>query len=317
LDAFNNGYLSIGHSHQGYYAIIPNVATYLATLVPLNQAPIVTTLIALLVQIIPFYLIFTSQSEFIDSSVKKILFSITILIVGAIAELWLNTITSQFHFIIILFLILIENKNKINSKNKVVFYLLVILSGLSGVPSNILAPLFLYSYMMTKNKMNLSIFYLLLITSLIQILFIFLSKSEGLNRFNYEAIFSFDYCKEIIMSTFQYPVLRTPKLGIHSISIIPLIYILIRYIRNKSYFILFFITSLWLAFIMITTSLNMAGGARYIYASSVIFMLGLIVSLFDKTLQKNIKYIIISYIAISFLYPSNLKMQKLTPENYH
>lgn len=43
LNAYIHGFSSLWFGHQGYFSIIPNISTYLATLVPLEYAPIVTT----------------------------------------------------------------------------------------------------------------------------------------------------------------------------------------------------------------------------------------------------------------------------------
>jgi len=267
LDAYINKFSSLWDSHQGYYSIIPNFATYFATYAPLEYAPLVTTFISFLVQLLPFYLILINKSDLLNTSFKKILASMVILFIAHTGEIWLNTITSQFHFIIILFLLLIDNKSALKKLKKALYLVLAFVGGLSGVPANILAPIFFYNYFITKEKANLYIFWVLSITTALQIIFIITSVS--LNRIQHP---NFDVIEKIFISTFQYPIFYSLGVGKYTIAILPILFILIKIISQKKYFLLFFGTSLLLTSIMILTSLGMNGGGRYIYMRLALFL---------------------------------------------
>ena len=299
LDAYTFGASSLWHAHQGYYSIIPNFSTYFATFVPLEFAPIITTLIAFVVQVVPFYLINISKSEFFNTSFKKLLASMIILFVGNTEQIWLNTITSQFHFVVILFLLLIDNKSNLNKGKSYIFYIITLISGLSGVPANILAPIFFYNYFITKQKINLHMFGILVITSLIQVIAISTSTSDVTNRTDYPG---FSVIGHILISIFQAPIFHTTSGSAYTLLILPLIYIIIKSISPKKYFLIFFGSTFLLASIMILTSMSMAGGWRYIYAPGVIFMFGLLSAVFDTSISKRARVALRAYIAIAIFY---------------
>ena len=297
LDAYNNGLSALFHVHQGYFSLIPNLATYIATMLPLEDAPVATTFFALIVHIIPFYLIYISRSEFLATPMKKALASLSVLLVSHTAEIWLNTITSQFHFIIIVFIILLEHIDKLSMSKRYGFYLLILIAGLSGVPANILAPLFLYKYFVSKNKVNLHFLMILTFTTITQLIFIMTAEGTGLERMGHVG---FEALGNIFVSLFQHPVFYSLKVGYRTLLILPLVYIIIKYLSQKNYFILFFGSSFLLTCIMVITSLEMYGGARYLYAPNVIFILGLLTGIFDLSLPRAIRRILGVYVAIAF-----------------
>ena len=164
-DAYVNGISSLLHGHQGYFSLIPNLATYLATLVTLENAPYATLVSALIVQIIPFILITFSKSEFLDSPHKKIIASLIVIFSGNTEEVWLNTINSQFHFVVIVFLVLIESKNNLSRAKRFTLAFITLAAGLSGIPANILAPFFGLRFYMFKQKFDLALFFILTLTA--------------------------------------------------------------------------------------------------------------------------------------------------------
>jgi hypothetical protein len=296
-DAYLNGFLSVFHTHLGYYSFIPSFATSLSTFFPLEYAAVVTTFLALVIQVIPFILIYINNSDLLDTPLKKLIGSSVVLFTTHTPEIWLNTITSQFHFVIILFLILIDRKSNISKRKTIFYYILTLIGGFSGIPANILFPIFFYEYIKTKEKMNLYLSLILFFTSIVQIYFIL--TADSIRTFEY---INPDLLKIIVIDTFQYPILYSHKIGIWSLFIIlPLIYIFIKYLIKKEYFITFFGASILLSVIMISTSLNMDGGGRYSYAPSVIFIFGLLYAVLDKTLKRNIRIILSLFIIISLL----------------
>jgi len=66
-------YQALIHPQVGYLNFYPNLATVLATLVPLEFAPLVTTLAALLVQLIPIVIILLSSSMLWKGWLRKII----------------------------------------------------------------------------------------------------------------------------------------------------------------------------------------------------------------------------------------------------
>ena len=84
--------------HSGYLNIVANLATLIASrMVALEHAPLVTAAIALLVQLLPALLLATAAEPWLRRPVPLIAaLLLTILPVRA-GELWANTITSHFH----------------------------------------------------------------------------------------------------------------------------------------------------------------------------------------------------------------------------
>jgi len=294
-DAYMNGPSALVQAHKGYYSIVPTVSAYFATLVPLEHAPLVTTIFAFFVQVIPFYLIYISRSEYFNTSLKKLLASLIILFVVHTPEIWLNAITSQFHFVIIVFILLLENKDNIPKSKRYWFYFLTLVSGLSGVPANILAPLFLYNYLITKQKENLYLFGIFILTTSIHLVFILTADRIG----QIHDDITFYVIGNIFVSLFQYPIFYSWKIGIETIIILPLFYIIIKCLSPKKYFEIFFVSAFLLTTIMILTSWGMKGGIRYMYAPSIIMILGLLVAIFDISLSKVTRGVLGIYVALA------------------
>ena len=304
IDAYENGISSIFHPHLGYFSFIPNVATYLATLVSLEYAPLVTTTIAFFIQIIPFFIIFISNNFLTNTALKKLLISSIVLFVSDTGEIWLNTITSQFHFVVISFLIFLDSLDKKNlSKYKLALYsILVLFGGLSGVPTNVLAPIFLFGYFFNKNKYLLLFFFILLLTTSLQLLSLYISANDINNRFNGNSILKYlETLYRIIFGTLQYPFLQTILPSFGSVLIVPLVYLVYKSVKKDKFVCFFFCVSFYLTFIFVITSLNMSGGSRYFYAPNVIFVLGLFYILISKKFELTIRMLASLYVFISIL----------------
>ncbi len=276
LDAFNNGLIALFSPHQGYFSIVPNIATYISTLFSLESAPLVTTVFAFIIQAIPFYLILISTSTYFNNTLKKLTSSMIILFVAHTGEIWLNTITSQFHFILILFLIALDENKKINNK----YLILVLLSGLSGVVANLLTILFLINYIYKKNRSYLIYFLILCFTSIIQLIYILSAEHSG-SRFS--GFDWFIFLQKLYYYSIQHALFNSTSYYLIFLSL-PFFYLL--YKGSKTFYIgQFFITSLILSLFMLLTSLGMNGSYRYAYVPSVLLILGLQIILFDSNFK--------------------------------
>jgi len=283
-DAYINGIASLLHAHQGYFSLTPNLATHLATLVDLRMAPHLTLAIALIVQLIPFVLIAYSKSEFLDSPYKKIIASLIIMFAGNTEEVWLNTINSQFHFVVIAFIILIEDKTNPSRIKKTALILLTSLSGLSGIPANILTPFFGLRFYLLKQKYDLIIFLILASTTLVQIYFILTSEHHAGRIFEPNLDQLLILMRVVIGSLVDHPFPFNLYTGILAAS--PLVFFLISHHKTTwKENIFFFAPAVTLSVIMVYTSLGMLGGGRYFYPVAVIFMLGLMSLAFNASIN--------------------------------
>ena len=106
--AHDRGFASIFEPHVGYFALFPNVSTWLATHVPLAAAPIMTLVLSALAQLLSAWLAMRSRSALLPNVAKVVIVVALILSPTATSELWLNTVNSQSFFQIAAFLILLE-----------------------------------------------------------------------------------------------------------------------------------------------------------------------------------------------------------------
>jgi hypothetical protein len=136
--------------HQGYYSLFPNVSAILANLVPLRDAPVVTTLFAFMVQMMPLLIVIYGKGGLWDTTFRKLVAVLIILFTPISAEIWLNTTNSQFFFSLITFLILMEDDA--NGFRRKFYGILLCISGLTGVVSCFFLPLFLLKAWKTKKS---------------------------------------------------------------------------------------------------------------------------------------------------------------------
>ena len=135
------GVLSLFQPQQGYLNFWPNLSTFIAARVPLIISPLVTTLLALLVQLVPVLLILWSQSSHFGTWPAKAAGIAVYLFVPLSGEGWLNTINSYTFFAVITFLILLEPSP--NTPHRRRWYRALLgLAGLSGALIGFLLPLF-------------------------------------------------------------------------------------------------------------------------------------------------------------------------------
>lgn len=177
---FRNAYLYTGIQDflsplMGYYSLFNKLAAYLALLPPLDQAPLMTTLISLFPIACTSFLITTTDTPYLRNFRQKILFS-TIIILFSSGEIWLNTITSQFWLAGCVLFILIDDSCW-STGRKWVCRLILIMSGLTGVMSFLLIPLAAYRSWQCRRALKtqcLSVLWILIITLLFQMLLLFL-----------------------------------------------------------------------------------------------------------------------------------------------
>ena len=154
--AYNHGWLdSLIAPHQGYYSLYPNLSTLLAArLVPLEYAPHVTTLMALFVQILPFHIVLWGNAPVWGPVGRRAMAVLLILLTPVSSEVWLSTITSQFHFSLITFLIFMELKDGAAPfiLRRWYYRLLVLFAGLTGAVSLFFTPVFAWLALKERKK---------------------------------------------------------------------------------------------------------------------------------------------------------------------
>ncbi|MBE0695609.1 MAG: hypothetical protein IH586_01680, partial [Anaerolineaceae bacterium] len=135
----------------GYLNFWPNLATLIAKSAPLEIAPFVTTILALVIQLAPLAFILWSRSPLWSEWWRKLLGVALAFFVPLSVEGWLNTINSYTFFGAITFLILLEEAPS-GLTRRWIYFVLLALGGLAGTLSCFLIPFFLFCAITEKNK---------------------------------------------------------------------------------------------------------------------------------------------------------------------
>jgi len=160
---------SIFLPYRGYYSLVPNLACLIAAkAVPLERAPLVTTLAAFLVQLLPHALILLGLRPLLPRLSQRALLSCVVLFVVPAGAIFLNTISSQYHLAVVAFLILLSLDAQVSRFWVWSRRLLIALAGLTGVVSCFLLPLFLLKSYLTRRRETFVLSGLLVVAALVQ-----------------------------------------------------------------------------------------------------------------------------------------------------
>ena len=311
LAAFQSGFWkSLFLQHMGYYNIVPNVATALATLVPLELAPFATTYIAFFFQVLVSAVVIFGNSPFWDTWPKKLLIACGIQLINPF-EVWLTTICVHFWLCIATFFILLERPYDASPIRRNFHRLMLVVAGLSSVSSIFLAPVFLFKAW--RNR--LSEFWIqagiLVIAGLIQVcaLATCLLNHEplasggrfGQNKFNLSEILKFhlffNLFKPFSDGIFIRPVSAGILIAVCAGLGLFIIYLFFRTMRDKKYLTIFL--AIILVVVMSTLlSINMASSARYGFAPSAMILVILVNESLQSTKKNSCRLAIFYMIVI-------------------
>ena len=306
---------------NGYFNLWPNIASVFATFVPLEFSPYVTVYFAFLVKIYLFSFIIFQNSIFLKTNFEKIATVLIVLVSPPmVAEVWLNTLTSQVYFTLIVLMIFFQaNTNNFFSKSSSI---VLLISTLSSITSCIFAPFFLIKYIKEKNKLNFLNLISIFIGSFIQtciFIFIKINNLESIGesyRYNIslEKIISFLY-NSVYKSFLGRDLTQSIYFGIENFlyfnliialsSIIFFLFIIIffkKIIDNKIlfYLIIFFIIQ---SFLAIYASKGMQVQGRYALIPGILLIF-IVLKLreIDNFIIKSISSILITLSIITGLY---------------
>ena len=140
---------------SGYFNLWANISSVVASFLPLELSPFGTVYMAFLVQLFLLISIIFSNSNFLKNRYDKFFIClVTIITPPMVAEVWLNTLTSQVYFSILTILIFFHNDNYKNFLNKLSSIILLI-SGLTSLIPCVFSPFFFYKWFIKKNFSNL------------------------------------------------------------------------------------------------------------------------------------------------------------------
>jgi hypothetical protein len=134
-----------------YLSFYTNLAVVLAAnVVPLERAPLVTTLAALVAQTVPLVLLAGAVAPEWGDGRRYVAMAI-VLFASLTDEIWLTTLHSHYYFALIAFVILLEPGN-VGRVRAVVYATLTGLAGLSGPVPCFLVPLFAWKAYRSRNR---------------------------------------------------------------------------------------------------------------------------------------------------------------------
>jgi hypothetical protein len=142
-DAFNlPWYDSLFAPHFGYYSLFANgTALVAARLAPLEHAPLVTLIAALAVQALPVALILLSRAPLWRSWASALTGVVMVSFLPiSTAELWLNTINSQFYLALCTFLVLLEEEPADTPGRRFTHRAVLLLGGLTILTGRLCVP---------------------------------------------------------------------------------------------------------------------------------------------------------------------------------
>lgn len=168
----------------GYYNLWANLAGSAAAAMPLEWAPLGSTLLAFAFQLLLTLIVIDSRSKLFNTPLRKLVAIVIPIFTLKSTEVWLNSINSQYFAAVAVFLLLLEEDFS-GSPMRLWFRRIVLLvCGLSGPASVMLGPVFLYKFWQTRNK---QFFIDMLILGTCGLLHVYLLKANadgyGSNRF--------------------------------------------------------------------------------------------------------------------------------------
>jgi len=193
---------------SGYFNLWPNISSIVASLLPLEFSPFGTVYMSFFVQLLLVIYIIFSDSNFTKNGFDKFFICLLTLITPPmVAEVWLNTLTSQVYFSMLTILIFFQNYSSSNFINKLSPIILLI-SGLSSLIPCVLFPFFLYKWYIQKSFSNLFNCVTLGLATLFQLsifLYIKINSLElGGSNLRYDITFDkiISYFYNVIIKTF-------------------------------------------------------------------------------------------------------------------
>ncbi len=135
-------FVPIGGWPAGYFNLVPNLAMLLSTrLVDVESAPLVSTLVALAVQVVPFAVVLWGRSFLWSTQPQRFLACLLLALAPCVVGgVWMNTINSQIFLGLAALLILCEKLESVSRRRRIAYRGLLALAGLTGVYTVALAP---------------------------------------------------------------------------------------------------------------------------------------------------------------------------------
>lgn len=310
----------------GYFSIIPNIATSLASQVKIEYAPFVTLAISFLIQLVTCSVVIIGNSSYWNTRNKKILITSGIVLISP-AEVWLNTICAQYWLCLCTILILCEDAKNNTKQANVYFSILLIIAGINGILSCVLTPVYLLKYIRSKTRDNFIHASILVSTSLLQavlLLFTIVSRSNAaakshlVERFNFREVSIFkNMFMQFIWPFIGYlrkelllPIIKSPLTSVLSmvylisaifviISICIIVYSMMRQGTIYRHQMLYISFALLVVFSNVF-AVHMAYAQRYAFVPSIVILIIMFEQCYNAS-NTFIRIIAILFVIITFV----------------
>jgi len=179
--SWKNGFLSglfFVEESAGYFNLIANILSSLASIIQLEYAPFVTVYGSFFIILILPYLVFFRNSTLFANNYNKITGGVILFCSPPfVPEIWLNAINLQVYLCLISIVILFMHN--LTKNQKIFNHLIIFTSGFSGIYTCSLLPLFVMNYYFKKNFYNLLNFLIILLSTIIQLSLIIYFKLKN------------------------------------------------------------------------------------------------------------------------------------------
>jgi hypothetical protein len=165
---------------HGHLSLATNLVVSLSTLFDFKYAPLVTTYGSFLLQSIPVIVLLFYRESFGLKQWGAIGFVLILVGLPQSAEVWANSTNLHFHFSFLAAIIAIMEIG--TNYPKTLFRIMLALSGLSGIPANFLAPVFLALAITTQQKERWVQFYIIASTTIVQLILLLFNSEDMGNR---------------------------------------------------------------------------------------------------------------------------------------
>lgn len=286
---------------NSHLELVANLIVYTSTFVSLKFAPLVTTYLSLAMQSIPIFIMVRYRESLSLTRGNIILILIIAVGLPQASEVWANSINLYFHFCLLASLMAAIPIS--DGPPKWVSRLLLVVSGLSGIPANFLVPVFAILAIKTKQSERFVQLAILCATAALQMVLLMSHHFEAGERQYFSTPLTFwlaPVAQSVISPLFGYDVgdqlaniLKTSchlQIGSIIFSLVcstPLLYFLASACLKKDESTSILIVSAFvLLFMGILTALgdklaliSAAVGGRYFYAPNVLLAIALFASI--------------------------------------
>lgn len=289
---------SVLYLFNGHLELSTNIVVYLSTFVSLIFAPLVTTYVSLAVQMIPILIIAKYRKQLFLSTRCVLIILVVAVGLPQASEVWANAINLHFHFSLVVALIAAIKID--DGPQKWISRVLLVLSGLSGIPPNFLVPVFAFLAIRDKQRERWIQFSILTVTTLIQIGLLAMHGLEAGNRSYFSvplAIWLAPVAQSVASPLFGFGVgdqvaaILRESLGFtlgpflfSAVFTIPLVFFAVMAFKEKfnSIGILILSAFVLLVFSVITALgdklylISAGAGGRYFYAPNILFAISIL-----------------------------------------